>query len=361
MTDKQTVLVLTNEDMAGILTMDECIDAVEKAFWEYGHDIAKMVPPRRTYTPLDKPGTWQWLNVIHGTVPYFNKSAIRIDAAPMRNRLINGGSRLDFPGTFTGFVLLFDLNENQLVCIYHDHYVSGIRVAATSAIGCKHLARENSKVFGIIGTGWQAEAKVEAVCAVRPIEEVKAYSTNEENRRRFAEKLNQRVNAKVRAVDNAEEAVRGSDIVGTATNAHEPVFDGRWLEEGTHVISTCGGMSFDHRKEVDTETIRRSDVVVVNIKEQIEIDQQRELLTPIKKGILDPNEILELKDLVAGKKLPFRTSSSITHHNNNSGMGIQFAAAGAVIYEKARKEGRGTELPAELFVTFRPEDDYSAP
>jgi ornithine cyclodeaminase/alanine dehydrogenase-like protein (mu-crystallin family) len=243
----------------------------------------------------------------------------------------------------------------------YDHYVSPIRVAATSAVGCKYMARENSQTLGIVGTGFQAQSKVEAIWRVRPIRQVKAYSPNKDNCGRFAEMMSKRLGIEVKAVDDARAVVQGSDIVVAVTNSAEPVFNGEWLEEGTHVISTIGANRFDQRREIDDETVRRSSLVVVNLKEQVEIDAQPELMSPIRKGYLRWEDIHELGDLVTGKIVGRRRASEITHHNNNVGMGIQFAAAGAVIYEKARKEGRGTELPLELFMTSREGEDSSAP
>ena len=358
---KKSVLVLTNKDMEGLLTMDECIRACEEAFWEFGHGIAQVIPRRRIHTPLRETGTWHWLNVIPGVVPKFNLAAVRLDSAQLRFREVGGRTRMDFPGAFAGFVLLFDLKTRELVCIYHDHYVSPIRVAATSAIGVKYMARENAQTLGVVGTGVQAEPKVEAIALVRPIRLVKAYSTNRENRKKFAEKLEKRLGIEVKAVDEPRAVVQGSDIVVAVTNSAEPVFNGEWLEEGTHVISTIGANRFDQRREIDDETVRRSSLVVVNLKEQVEIDQQPELMSPIRKGYLRWEDIHELGDVVTGKIVGRRRASEITHHNNNVGMGIQFAAAGAVIYEKARKEGRGTELPLELFMTPREGEDASAP
>jgi ornithine cyclodeaminase/alanine dehydrogenase-like protein (mu-crystallin family) len=202
---------------------------------------------------------------------------------------------------------------------------------------------------------------VEAICRVRPIRLVKAYSTNRDNRRKFAETMAKRLGVEVKPVDDARAVVQGSDIVVAVTNSAEPVFSGEWLEEGTHVISTIGANRFDARREIDDETVRRSSLVVVNLKEQVEIDQQPELMSPIRKGYLRWEDIHELGELVTGKIVGRRRASEITHHNNNVGMGIQFAAAGAVIYEKARKEGRGTELPLELFMTSREGEDASAP
>jgi alanine dehydrogenase len=361
--ERRPVLVLTNKDMEGLLTMDECIQACEEAFWELGHEIAHVIPRHRITTQRrNQDRTWHWLNVISGAVPKFNVAAVRVDSATIHYREVNRAIRQDYPGDFAGFVLLFDLQTNELLCIYHDHYVSPLRVGATSAIGVKHMARQDASTLGIIGTGGQAVSKVEAISRVRPIRLVKAYSTTRENRHRFADMMSKRLGIEVKAVDDARAAVEGSDIVAACTSSAEPVFKGEWLEQGSHVIGNITSSRFDQRREIDIETVRRSSVVAVNLKEQVQIDLQPELLDPIRLGYLRWEDIIELGELVTGKTLGRHSASEITHHNNNTGMGIQFAAAGAVIYQKALREKRGTELPAELFMTFREQkQDVSSP
>lgn len=360
---RKPVLLLTSKDTEDLITMDDCIEACEVAFWELGHGIAQVIPRRRINTPVQPDqGLWHWLNVIPGSVPRFNVAAVRVDSAHARFHEVNGRVRMDFPGDFAGFVLLFDLRTRELLCIYHDHFVSPMRVGATSAIGVRYMARKDASTLGIIGTGGQAEAKVEAICRVRPIRLVKAYSTNKDHRRTFAEKMEKRLGIEVKPADDAKAAVQGSDIVAACTNSAEPVFDGAWLEEGCHVIANITSSRFDQRREIDEETVRRAGMVVVNLKEQIEIDQQPEIMIPIRKGYLRWEDIWELGDLVTGKTLGRHSGSEITHHNNNTGMGIQFAAAGAVLYRKALEKGRGTELPPELFMTYREtEGDATSP
>jgi ornithine cyclodeaminase/alanine dehydrogenase-like protein (mu-crystallin family) len=237
-----------------------------------------------------------------------------------------------------------------------------MRVGATSAIGVKHMARADASVLGIIGTGGQAISKVEAICRVRPIKRVKAFSLSRENRRRFAAMMTTRLGIEVEAADDARSAVQGSDIVAACTNSAEPVFKGEWLDAGCHVIGNITSSRFDQRREIDVETVRRAGIVAVNLKEQVEIDQQPEVLDHIRLGYLRWEDIVELGDLVTGKCLGRHSGSEITHHNNNTGMGIQFAAAGAVIYRNAMKKKVGTELPAELFMTYRADKgDVSSP
>ncbi|HLI26762.1 MAG TPA: ornithine cyclodeaminase family protein [Chloroflexota bacterium] len=354
------VLVLTNADMEGLLTMEECIAVTEVAFRELGHHVAQVIPRRRIHLP--QPGQerlWYWLNVIPGAVPAFDTAAVRLDSAQIRFRTVAGVNRMEFPGDFAGFVLLFSLRDRILKGIVHDHYLSPLRVGSTTGVAAKYLAREDATTLGIFGTGEQARAQVAAICAVRPIRQVKVWSLRPENRARFAEEIGRTFNVDARPAASARDAVQGSDVVITATNSADPVFDGHWLEPGTHLVGMIGANRFDQRRELDDEAVGRCDLIVVNLKEQIEIDQQPELLSPLRKGRIHWEQIHELGELCTGR-IPGRTTATqITHHNNNVGMGIQFAAVGDLVLKKARAAGRGTRLPLELFMTRRGESVYA--
>ena len=182
---------------------------------------------------------------------------------------------------------------------------------------------------------------------------------HEDNRARFAREVGRRFRVEGQAAKNPEEIVRGSHVVITATNAGDPVFDGSWLEPGTHLISMIGPNIFDRRRELDDEAVRRSDLIVVNSKEQVMIDQQPELISPLNKGLISWEQIYELGDLVTGRFAGRTTSTQITQHNNNVGMGIQFAAVGELVLRKAKERGIGTQLPSDLFMTNR--GDVSSP
>lgn len=365
----ETVLVLTNKDMEGLVTMDECLEVVEEAFRELGHQIAQVIPRRRIHLPLSggeagqegstQDRRWYWLNVIPGAVPKYDTAAVRLDSAQIRFRTVEGNTRMEFPGDFSGFVVLFSIKDRVLKGIVHDHYISPLRVGATSGVAAKYLARPDAAVLGIFGAGEQARAQVAALCAVRPIRRVKVYSRREENRTRFARDVEREFKVEALAAKDPRETVRGSDVVITATNSGDPVFDGSWLEPGTHLIAMIGANRFDQRREIDDEAVRRSDLIVVNLKEQVDIDQQPELLSPLRKGIITWDRIHELGDLVIGKVPGRTTASQITHHNNNVGMGIQFAAVGDRMLKNARAKGVGTELPLDLFMTRRGEALYA--
>jgi ornithine cyclodeaminase/alanine dehydrogenase-like protein (mu-crystallin family) len=347
------VLLLTNDDMERIEGLEplRIIAVIEDAYRGLGQGGAVNPPRRRLTTPLPERGATYWFNNIMGAVPAIDTLALRIDSTAFRLAEVDGLTRKVRAGDFVGLVMLFNTTSGELEAILHDHFLSTRRVAATGAIGAKYLARTDARVLGLFGSGQQAAAQVSALAATRPLELVKVYSPNPEHRRAFATRMTREVGVEVGAVDDPREVVAGADIVVTATNSRSPVFDGRWLEPGMHLETIVGTDQSASGSEIDREAVRRADLIVTNLKEQIQVDRQPKLLWAVEEGLLKWERIHDLSEVVAGVA-PGRTSDKqLTLHDNNTGMGIQFAALGSLILQLAREQELGAPLPDELFTT----------
>jgi alanine dehydrogenase len=353
------VLVLKNEQMENLLPMAEEIEAIEYAFRELGQGVAMNAPRARLRTPWKEEGGQYYFNNIMGLVPGVKSMALRIDSSFSKEVEVAGAKRRVYPGDFIGLVMLFDMDTCELLAIMDDHHISTMRVAATSAVATKVLARQDSRVMGLLGSGEQAKTQVTAHAAVRPLTKIKVYSPTRANRERFAREMTEQTGVEIVPVASAEEAVRGSDIVNAATNTVDPVVQGRWLEEGMHVTSLVGGDGFLPRKELDDEAVQRAGLIVVGYKPQIFIDKQAEFYERIEQGLIKAEDLHELGDLLNGKCRGRRDDKEITFFKNNTGMGIQFAATARKMYEKAKQQGIGTELPLDLFMTRRGDKAYS--
>lgn len=354
------VLVLSTKEAEGLISTSECYDAIEIAYRELGTATAQYIPRRRMYIPLGDPEgqLYYWHNNIPGAVPHFNTVALRVDSAQVRSHEVNGLYRMDFPGDFAGFVLLFYLDTREIYGIVHDHALSALRVAATSAVVSKRLARPESEVMGLFGAGEQAKAQLMAHLDILPrLREVRLFITSEDRRRSAAEELASLSGVEVVPVDHPKEAVSGCDVVTTATNSSDPVFDGKWLEPGQHVNTMIGSDFFIKRREIDDEAIRRSDLVVVNSRPQAQIEQQPQIWGPVRNGWIDWDDVHEVADLVVQRINGRSHSDQITMHDNNVGMGVQFAATGAILVSNARAASKGTTIPTDLFMTRRSNPD----
>jgi alanine dehydrogenase len=356
----KATLFLKNQDMPGLASTEECIEAIENAYVEMGHGHAQELPRRRIYHPRAHPiDHYYWFNEMAGIVPGIRSMGLRINSATVSVERKRGNARLGFPGAFSALVFLFDTETTELLAVMQDYFMNPIRVAATSAIVTKRMARDDAKVMGLFGSGTQALLQAECTCVVTGVQEIRVYSTRKERRERVAKQLNELVGVRSVAVDHPRDAVSGCDIVTTATSSNEAVFDGDWLEPGTHVNTMIGSDYFLPRRETDDATVLKSDIIVVNSRESVRLDKQPELYPHLRKGTLEWSDIHEVGELLVKRNIHGRsTSKQITYHNNNVGMGIQFAALGRLLYERAKARNIGMEIDSGFFMQY--DDDLRA-
>ena len=353
------VLVLKNHQMENLLPMAEEIDAIELAFRELGQGKAMLAPRARLRTPWKEEGGQYYFNNIMGLVPGMKSMALRIDSSFSKEIEVGGSKRRVYPGDFIGLVMLFDMDTCNILAIMDDHYISTMRVGATSAVASNYLARKDASIMALLGSGEQAKTQVTAHACVRKLTKVKVYSPTKANREKFAKEVSAETGIEVIPMNSAEAAVRGSDIVTAATNTVDPVILGKWIEPGMHLNSIVGGDGFLPRKELDDEAVLKAHLIVVGYKAQIFLDKQAEFHDRLERGLVKAEDLHELGELVNGDCRGRQSEQEITFFKNNTGMGIQFAVTARKMYDKAKEKGIGTELPLELFMTQRGDKLFS--
>jgi ornithine cyclodeaminase/alanine dehydrogenase-like protein (mu-crystallin family) len=314
-------LLLTERDVQSLLTMELALEAVEAAFRALGEGSAMNHPRRR-------------IPIKHGLLHYM------ASALPSHNAF---GLKI-YPATSKGItflILLYDYDTGRLLALIEGDYLGRLRTGAASGVATKYMARADSKTLAIIGAGGQARTQMQAVCAVRPIEQVRIYSRNAEKRAEFVREAQGSVNAEIIAVEHPRAAVEGADVVVTITTSSTPVFDGRWLGPGTHI--NAAGSNHLKRREIDGETVRRAAHVAVDSLEQARLECG-DLAPAVEEGLITWEAVKELADIVT-QKTPGRTSAEDITLFESHGLSVWDIAAAARVYELAVQRGLGQKLP----------------
>jgi alanine dehydrogenase len=336
----RVTLLLDNDDVRQVLRMRDCIDALARAFGDLADGRAVNRPRSHTYTDLGE-GRHYLFKSMDGALPSAGVHALRLSSDLTHE---HAGRRDKIPaapgGRYVGLVLLFDIATLAPLALIHDGELQRLRVGATSALAADRLARPDARAAGVIGSGWQAAMQIAGLREVRELDEIRVYAPTREKLEAFCAEHG------ATPADSARSAIEGADIVALSTNSHEPVLDGAWLEPGQHVGSIQGG-------ELDDATLARADVVVVRSNERATyhyvpghapLDAQRD--RPV-------DDVVELGEVVAGRA-GRRDGDQITLFTgggtgNSSGLGIQFAAVGDVVFRAAAAAGLGRDLPTEWF------------
>jgi alanine dehydrogenase len=346
-------IIITDEDVRRLLPMRECIDAMRVAFRDFDTGEAVNRPRMRYLAKHPDPDRRYMANVHVGAVPSSGIACVRAGSQIMRPPTAARERRTyENPQAFNwGFVILFSIETAEPLALLHEFQLSGMRVGATTAVAVDAIARPDAQTLGLFGTGKQARNALEAIAVVRPIRRVNVYSPNADHRATFARETS-RDGLTVTAVTDPRAVVTGADIVCCATTAMHPVFDGEWLEDGQLVVSIANSDVTNKRSEVDRKTYERAQCVIVNDWESVIDNDQTELLEPIEAGVISRDRVYELGALLSGKVSVKQTQrggvqNGIIYYKNNSGLAIQFAAAGGILYRKALAEGSNKVIPTE--------------
>jgi alanine dehydrogenase len=350
-------LILSNDDVEKLLTMPDCIEALEEAYLELaeGRGITRQRSDCVTPTTYSENAVYG-LKSMDGVVPKLGVSAIRINSDIITNPLVgNTHRRVKVPAApndrYVGLVLLFSTHNGEPLAIFPDGVLQRIRVGATNGLGIKYMARANAETIGIMGSGWQAETQLVAACTVRDIKAIRCFSPNRENREAFSARMSELLGIKVTPVEQPEDAIAGADIVMCGTNSIDPIFFKKWIEPGVHLSSI-------KKPEIEPDAIRAADKVAVHthdtatmliVAKGAKFQENKKEAGWNAANALDFKAFPTLPDLIAGRVTGRDSDEQVTCFLNNLGLGYQFAAAGSVIYRRAREQGVGHELPTDWF------------
>ena len=316
-------LFLSERDVAALLTMDEALAAVEEAFRLHGLGRADNRPrqrPRLEHTLLQ---------VMPAAVPGMGFGLKAYTVA-------SGGVRF--------VVLLWDEETGDLQAVIEAAHLGQMRTGAASGVATRALARPDAATVGIFGAGTQAPTQLEAVCAVRPIEHVWAYSPTPQHRQRFAARMTERLGLPVQAVGAPRDVVADADIVITITKASQPLFNGDWLPPGVHI--NAAGSNRASAQEIDPRTVERADLVAIDDLAQGQVEAG-DLLHAQRQGRLRWDDVVPLGRVVAGRHPGRQRPDAITLFES-LGVAIEDVAVARRVYQRALASGVGQPLPQTI-------------
>jgi len=343
-------LLLKAEEIKGLVSIDEAINAVEQGFRDQANHPRFSLPRQRMMAGDRRinihSGGCVELNVAGTFIHYerhrYTKEDQTYAVAGKRVYMAYDSETAALLTIIVGSIPFYDFDDNDIAT----------ETAITSAVGTKYLARQDCRVLGLYGTGRQARRHLKVMCTLRPIEKVKVFSRSPENRKAFRVLMQPHVNAEIVTVNDPREAASGSDLIVCATGSNVPVLYGDWLEVGQHVTSIVGsnkellqeGLVSSPRRELDDDVLTRADVIVATLRQQGIHDEQGDFVEPIARGALRWDDIKDLSSLVA-RKIAGRTGAKqITLFKQNSDQGVGFMAIARLAHDKARAAGIGVEI-----------------
>jgi alanine dehydrogenase len=316
-------LFLSSDELADLATPADYVETVREGYRQRGEGAP--AEPRTKLTNADPPGM------------FTGYLAVLPESGVMGGYTYGAG----FGAGDAWFVTpLFDAESGEPLAVLDGASMNPYKTGAAGAVGIDELALEDARTVGIVGSGPQARGQLRAAAAVRDLEDVRVFSTTRENREAFAEEMGELLDCEVEAVDDSASAVEGADVVITATNASEPVFDGELLEPGTHV--TAMGRYHPEKHELDATAVSRAKYVL-DLRARADRDAGS-LMAAIEAGAVNGDHVhAELGEVVAGRA-EGRTDDEEITVLDSGGTGIETVAAAHMLYERARERDRGTTI-----------------
>ncbi len=324
------ILVLTQADVEALLPVDECLAVMEQAFAALAR--GQVVQPMRVMVrPPDGRGLMLAMPAHmtpEGAAPFYGLKAV----------LVHEGNRALEKETHQGAVLLFSGETGEPLAVMNAAAITARRTAAVSALATRLLARADAGDLAIVGTGVQARSHLAGMSAVRQLRRVRVAGRTPEHVEQFVADCAPGAPYPVEAAESVEAAVRGADLIVTATSAREPVLRREWIAPGAHLNAV--GAFTPTTREVDQATVAAARVFVD--QREAALREAGDLLLPMQAGAFGPEHIqAELSELVSGQK-PGRAAPDEITLFKSLGLPVEDAAAADYVYRQAVEHGVGT-------------------
>jgi len=323
------MLVLSEAQVRSLIDVEELIAALEQAHLQYS--TGKAVMPVRLVVPLPQ---------IQGRITSMPGYLAEDKALGMKVvTYFQNNPEQNLPAILAT-VMLFSASTGKMIAVMDGSYITAIRTACASAMATRALANPEAPLLGILGAGVQARAHIQALCRVRKLNKIKLYSPSGTSAANIKGELEPVTGVAIEVAKSAEETVRNSDLMVTATTAQQPILKSEWLKPGAHV-NAVGSHRPDSR-EIDGSTVARSKVVV-DSREAIMAECGDILLAIKEKNITENHVHAEIGEVLAGTK-PGRNSASEVTLYKSVGIAIQDVATAQLVYRKALELKVGTNV-----------------
>ena len=321
------MLWLTEEEVRSLLTMDEAIIAVEKAFYDHGMGQTQMPPKSYLYfTRYDGD-----LRTMPAYLEGQDLAGVKIVNVHTRNQEIG------LP-TVMALLVLNSSKTGAPLAIMGATYLTSMRTGAAGAVAARTLARQNSHVVGMIGAGVQARTQLLGLSRQFQIEQVIVSDSSLERAQSFVDDVRPILDCDYLTTASPEDACQ-CDILVTTTPSRRPVVQDKWINPGTHINAI--GADARGKQELESSLTKRSKVVVDDLTQAV---HSGEVNVPISEGVLAPQDIYaQIGEILTGKKKGRISDEEITIFDS-TGLGIQDVAAGDAVYKKALNTGLGMRL-----------------
>jgi len=322
-------LILTDDEVKGLLSMKEVMEAVELAFREKGVGRAQM--PAKIYLFYKK------YNGDLRTMPSYLEE-LDISAVKIVNVHPDNRTKYNLP-TIMAVIVLIDPKSGAPTAIMSGTTITDMRTGAAGGIAAKYLANKGSKIVGLVGAGAQARTQLMALLQVYgKFEEVRIWSRSRETKQRFVAETEPtyRRLCKIIPVETVKEAVEGADIVVTTTPSRQPLVMNAMLSSGVHF--NCIGADAPGKEELDPVILKRAKIVVDDWEQA---SHSGEINVPLSQGIIKRESVwAEIGEIVAGLKPGRERRDEITIFTS-TGLAVQDAVTAKIAYDKAIKKGIG--------------------